>query len=267
MQTILEREHLTAYLLGELHDEEQIALEQEYFSSDSAWDQLLAVEDELAYDYLQNKLTAPRRTRFEDTIARTERGRENLAFARSLLDELRYSKIHGLLKPEAARLARYWPIAAAVVLAVSPFWVTSRFTKDLERLRADNGALQARLERELANQHLAPVPIEARFLLTPGQSRGADAPGELELPGKLDSVALELVAPPGFAPGDYVLVIRGGSGNQVWSQSATLAGSPWTIHVPASVFSTGSYEVALRRLAAGEQPPVLATYYFRVTRR
>jgi hypothetical protein len=40
-------------------------------------------EDELAYDYLQGRLSSRRSSQFESTFGATERGRQNLAFARS----------------------------------------------------------------------------------------------------------------------------------------------------------------------------------------
>jgi len=70
-----EREHLVAYLLGEAPAEEQLRLEREYFVDDAAYERLLVVEDELAYDYLEGRLSPSRRLRFEGAIGATERGR------------------------------------------------------------------------------------------------------------------------------------------------------------------------------------------------
>jgi hypothetical protein len=242
--------------------EDQLNLERDYFVDDSAFERLLVVEDELVYDYLQGRLSPDRRMHFEATIGASERGRANLEFARALLSQLKSS-------PGAAAVpSRYWAmgIAAAVVLAVLPLWMGARLRNEMNQLRAESSATQARIEREFSSQRTARAQVEAVFLLTPGQSRGANGPSRLELSGPVDELTLELVPPPSATPGDYVVTIRSASGNQVWSQSAPLSGHTWLVRASASLFTPGSYEVAVRRLAAGEQPADLATYFFRVTR-
>src|SRR5690349_9656443 len=116
------REHLVAYLLGELPDEEQVRVEQNYLADDTAYEQLQVLEDELAYDYLEGRLSSARSQRFESTIGATERGVRNLEFARLLLDGLRASRA------SAAWLGRYWAgaIAAAVAVVVLPAWLAVR---------------------------------------------------------------------------------------------------------------------------------------------
>src|SRR5215831_10631454 len=62
--TVNEREHMAAYLLGELQPQEELILEQDYFSSDDRYEQLLAIEDELAYDYVEGRLSPARLRHF-----------------------------------------------------------------------------------------------------------------------------------------------------------------------------------------------------------
>src|SRR5262245_60374715 len=88
----LERDSMVRYLLGEMPEDEQIALERDYFTSDDAYEQVLIVEDDLAYEYVEGGLSPERRTRFEGTIGATERGRKNVAFARALLEVLKSSR-------------------------------------------------------------------------------------------------------------------------------------------------------------------------------
>jgi hypothetical protein len=264
-EVIDEREHLATYLLGELPDEEQLRLEREYLVNDTAYEQLLVVEDELAYDYLEGRLSPGRRLRFEQTIGATERGRKNLEFARALLDTLRASRT------TAAGPARYWAagIAAALALAVLPVWLAfhvAGLTAQLEKLRAETAASRARLESELSARNI-PAPVEVAFLLTPGRARSGDGTAELELSLQAETVRFELLLPPGAGPGDYVITIHSASGRQVWSRSATVSGRSLIVPVPAKLFSGGDYQIAARRLTAGEQAPDLATYSFRLIRK
>jgi len=252
-----ERERLVAYLLGELPEEEQHRLEREYLADDDAYEQLLVVEDELAYDYLEGRLSGDRRSRFESAIGATERGKNNLEFARSVLIALRASRA------PAERPQRYWAaaLAAALALAILPVWLAFRvasLTGQLERLQAENGrpAVQS------------PVPTELRFLLTPGLARSEGGPPRLELSAQADLIRFELVTPPGAPSGDYVVTIQAAAGGaQVWSQSAALSGRTLAVTAPAKLFAAGEYGVAVRRLTAGEQSPDLATYSFRLARK
>lgn len=239
-----------AYLLGELSEEDRVELEQDYLADDVAFERLLAVEDELAYDYLEGRLSPDQKRTFENTIAATERGRGNLEFARELLAALNLSQ-------SARRPSRsYWAVglAAAAALAILPVWLAFQvagLTRQLEKAQAPAQIGSKAVE-----------PVEVAFLLTPGQSRGADGPPTLELSAQAAALRFELVPPAGSAGGDLVAVARTSEGNQIWSQSVMLAGRTWIVRIPASVFASGTYELALRRLTAGEQSPELAVYRF-----
>jgi hypothetical protein len=73
------------YLLGELSAEEQAKLEDEYFTQDNSFEQLLAIEDELIDAYVRGKLPERERTLFETHFLSTPKRRERVAFARELL--------------------------------------------------------------------------------------------------------------------------------------------------------------------------------------
>jgi len=250
-----EHEQITAYLLGELPEEAQSAVERDFLVDDSAYERMLIAEDELAYDYVERRLTPDRRGRFEATIGATERGRANVEMARLLLDELKRSR--QLAAPPGRVL--YWPaaIAAAVALAVIPVWQARSFRAQIEAL-----------ERQLVEAKVppVPVPVESAFLLTPGVSRSDGAP-VLELPSQVEALRLELVAPPGAVAGDYVITIHSPGGGDLWSRSSTLSGRSWVVQAPAKLFAGATYEISVRRLTAGEQLPDLATYSLRLDRK
>ena len=270
--TIDQRDYLAAYLLGELPAEEELTLERDYFVDEAAYERLLVVEDELAFDFAEGRLTPERRAHFEKTIGAGERGRENVQFAQSLLDALRASE------RATFSSARYWAIAAAaaLILMAASTWLAFRVTAlntQLAQVRAENAASQARLEAQLEATRSAPAPptVEVAFLLTPGLSRNGDGPARLELSPDVATLRFELVPPPGTAsetkPGDFAIVIRSSSGGQVWSHGAPLSGRTWIAQAPAKLFTTGAYEIAVRPLTSGEQAPDLATYSFRLIRK
>jgi hypothetical protein len=254
------REHLVAYLLGELSADQEGLLEQEYLADDDAYQQLLVVEDELAYDYLNGRLSPQRRQLYESTIGATERGRRNLEFARALVGILRQSQ------RSAARPARYWTIgiAAVLMLGALPAWLAihvAGLKQEIERLQAD----AVRMGREIAAANGA-RPVEAAFLLTPGMSRGGDGPPRLHLAANADTIRFEMVPPPGAASGDFIVAINS-AGAEVWSRSAAISGRTLVVTAPAKLFGAGDYEISIRRLTAGEPASELASYFFRLTKK
>jgi hypothetical protein len=157
-----------------------------------------------------------------------------------------------------------------LALAVLPAWLAFRVasvTAQLEKLRAESTASEARLRSELSAANRAPAPVEAAFLLTPGLARSGEGPARLQLSAQADTIRFELVAPPGAASADYVITIRAAGGPELWSRSASLPGRVLIVVAPAKLFSGGAYEIAVRRLTAGEQAPDLVTYSFRVERK
>src|SRR5215831_5208145 len=79
------REQMTAYLLGELSDPEQAALEDLYFADEAAYQELLAAEDELIDSYARGELTDKSRERFESLLLGSAQRREKLEIARVLI--------------------------------------------------------------------------------------------------------------------------------------------------------------------------------------
>jgi hypothetical protein len=245
---------LTSYLLGELSTEDESTLELEYLRDDDAFDRLVVVEDELAYDYVEGRLNGARRERFERTIGATERGRSNVEFARALLGALRASQV-----AERRMIPRFWAaaIAAAILLAAPFTWLSL----EVRRLRGELATVKATPTAPAATP--APAPLEVAMLLTPGRTRSNGATPRLEIASGVDRVRLELVAPSGAAAGDAAIAIRGESGADLFSRSVSRTGPAWVAEVPAAIFVPGDYQVSVSTLTGSE----MASYFFRVVRR
>jgi hypothetical protein len=67
---------LTWYLLGNLPEEQRLQVEGEFLNDDERYDRLVALEDELFYDYAQNKLSPGEREQFEKRFLSSEQNRE-----------------------------------------------------------------------------------------------------------------------------------------------------------------------------------------------
>jgi len=80
-----EREQtITRYLLGELPEQEQAALEKSYFNDPNVFDQVLQVESRLVDAYARGQLSSGVRERFEQSYLKHPLLRERIEFARAL---------------------------------------------------------------------------------------------------------------------------------------------------------------------------------------
>jgi hypothetical protein len=89
------KEKLIQYLLGELPEEEQNLLEEQYLSDDDSHERLLMAEDELIEEYARGEMEDSRRERFERYFLSSPRRQKKLRFARTVMlytDEVRQPK-------------------------------------------------------------------------------------------------------------------------------------------------------------------------------
>ena len=75
---------MTRYLLGELSEQEQAALEKRYFADREVFNQLLQVEGELVDDHARGQLSTEMRQRFERSYLTHPSRRERVEFAKAL---------------------------------------------------------------------------------------------------------------------------------------------------------------------------------------
>jgi hypothetical protein len=80
----LRETQLIRYILGELSEREQVALEEQYFADDHFFEHILAVEDQLIDDYVNGSLSNEYRASFEQHLLTSPRMRQRVEFNRSL---------------------------------------------------------------------------------------------------------------------------------------------------------------------------------------
>ncbi len=86
---------LTWYLLGNLPEEEQRQVEEQFLSNDQRYDQILALEDELFYDYTQNKLSPGEREQFEKRFLSSEHNRKRAILYSDVANEISETALVG----------------------------------------------------------------------------------------------------------------------------------------------------------------------------
>src|SRR5262245_1293176 len=79
---------LIQYLLGSLSEERQMQVEGGFLSDDERYERLLALENELFYDYAQNKLSPEDRELFEKRFLSSEQNRKRAMIASALAQKM-----------------------------------------------------------------------------------------------------------------------------------------------------------------------------------
>jgi hypothetical protein len=114
-------EVLVRYLLGEVTEEEQIRLEERFFTDEESYQELVALEDELKYEYAQGGLTRQQRQSFEKRFLVTNADREKVALAGAVLqqaNQVRAEAEAALARPTEA--ASWWRSLASLLTLSSP---------------------------------------------------------------------------------------------------------------------------------------------------
>ena len=79
------KDFLAQYLSGQVSQEERTELEDRYFADDDLFEEIVAVENELIDLYVQGKLTALEMKQCETCLLTTAERRQQIEFARSLM--------------------------------------------------------------------------------------------------------------------------------------------------------------------------------------
>jgi hypothetical protein len=73
------------YLLGDVPEDEQIRIEERFFTDDEYFEQLLALEDDLIDDYVNGELTDREREQFEEYFLASPTRRQRVEFAKTFM--------------------------------------------------------------------------------------------------------------------------------------------------------------------------------------
>ena len=167
-------ERITRYLLGDLTEPEQLAIEREYFNNPDRFEELRAVENDLVDRFVRDRLSGSERDLFERHYLQSRRHRKRVAFAASLLEAAdSRSDAHESTVPQASTIWRrlasaigfarpsamlQTSLAAAMllVLVAGSTWLMldrTRLNREIERAAAD-ASEQVQREEEI-NSRLA----------------------------------------------------------------------------------------------------------------
>ncbi|MBI1763972.1 MAG: hypothetical protein HYR56_21310 [Acidobacteria bacterium] len=292
------------YLLGGLTEEEEACFEDSYFNDDAQFEQLRGVKQELVDAYVRGHLDVPTRERFERHFLGSAAGRQQVAFAQALRQNLnaRAAADTVTARPWLAgwreRWSSYnWLLAAAatalvLISALGWFYRENRRLRQelaqVQNTQAESARQMAALQQALAQVQAQPTATPAVTPPTPGPKastqpkpvaipalvllpfgRSNDVP-EVRVPAAAPRLPIQLTL--NFDPGATACtaVLRGLNGAVVARHSklrARKSGDALAViwTLAAAALPPGEYEVTLTGQAAGQQLKQ-SGYRFRVVR-
>lgn len=166
---------LVRYLLGDLPEGQVLWVEGAFLGDDRQYERLLAIEDELFYDYAQGKLTPAERARFEERFLTSQPNRQRAALAAALAQKISEVELaEDAEQPAAGERARqrrslksyfsdlniqkiqqkpvmWFSLASLATLLIVSLWLafgTMKLRNEFKRFRAERVAQEDRLHQQ-----------------------------------------------------------------------------------------------------------------------
>jgi hypothetical protein len=288
---------LIQYLLGQMRQEDQARIEEQYLADPDFHQELRATERDLIDQYVHGELSKAKHEQFEKYFLLSPSRRQKVEFARALMQSLaqapavadrpvssqeRLSGWASLLQLLSGR-HRVWLSAAATVVILFGGWLL------IVNRQTPNEVAQIPDPRppDVSGQQKPPTPsppdvVEPRrpdpappvqvatFVLTPGLIRNVDETRTLIIEGNVQ-VNLQLILETGGYT-SYRAMLRTAEGDEIWSQDrlkprSTKSGQAIIVNLPASRFSSRDYTIKVSAVTTEGDVEEVSSYYFRVNRR
>jgi len=182
---------LTRYLLGSLPEEQQLQVEGEFLSDDQRYERLLALENELFYDYTQNKLAPDEREQFEKRFLSSEQNRKRAMIASALAHKMSESASvekakQGIADQEpqhfwqslklyfvAQSAAMKVSLAALAIVSLALIWLVIgvvRLQNEFNRFRAQRVVQEDRLQQQARHERARADELSRKLERETGQN-------------------------------------------------------------------------------------------------
>lgn len=269
-------ELLRSYLLGKLPEEDADTLEQRLLAEDDLFNLAEAVEMDLLASFDRGAFTPEEKEEVLRRLAATPRGRERLAFARSLNALATENAGRSNVKPFVRRASTFPPpaihwmaLAASLIMLAGLGWFAWQHRKQAPKTIAEVGTStpaptpQTKISApppeptpsvtpdrsaDLKKPHRAvpPAVLTLSFLT----SRGADKRPRLELAPNDRRVEIRIYDVDGDAQSFDVVLRSSSQGTSLMEKNglkprALLAGRGLVLRIPAEQLPGGRYEIAV----------------------
>jgi hypothetical protein len=262
------------YLLGDLTPAEQESLEESFFIDNDLFIELLDIEDRLISDYLNDRLSATDRARFERSFLTLPERRRDVELAYLLQPTSARQPLIEHLMPEA-RQHNFWheipaflranqtlagvAATAIVAIALTSVWLATRLETEKVPSQTDSTVTTPTGSTVMTLQ------------LSPGQQRSGGQLRQISLSPGILTVALKLEV----LTADYMnfrarlLKIAVGltpilASDELKSKTTSAEGTLVLWEIPASKLQNGDYQVKLDAIHPDGSGENVGTYYFSV---
>ena len=175
---------LTMYLLGSLPEEQRLQVEVEFLSDDHRYERLLALENELFYDYAQNKLSPGEREQFEKRFLSSELNRKKAMIASALTRKMSESASVELTGKSIAdrEPQRFWQslksyfvdqsaamkvsLAASAIVTLALIWLIIGIVmlrNEFDQIRAQQTVQEDRLRQQARQERARADELDLRL--------------------------------------------------------------------------------------------------------
>ena len=300
-------QNMTRYLLGQLSEQEQAALEEKYFRDPQVFNEVLRVESELVDAYARGQLSTEMRKRFEDYYLKHPARRTRAEFARALttkIDERQapvksaspvswWQRLFAAIGGQRPRL-RLSVALATVLITLAGVWIFITLRRQQQQREAaqieTQRENQPRREPEQTAQQqptvtppqipqrspsptTSPTHVVAFLTLVAGSVRSADNGGTQTLIIRPETTQAQIVLKlkDDTFP-HYRVSIQKIGGAEIFTQSnlkprSTKSGATFLFTVPASQLSSGDYALTLRGVTPEGEVDDINKSLFRVEKR
>lgn len=275
------------YILGDLSDSDRERIDDLLLQDDSAYDEMLAEEDDLIDAYVRRELGGDELRAFEAAVRRSARLRERLDLARVI-----HSGMSRALRPpqQIPTSTRAWYALAAAIAVVSlvGVWALTksqsapRETPALEAAKRRPPVTRATQQQPIASSASATQPPAPRtvsppkatvrkvspivpvsivtIVLSGAATRGDDEMLRYNVPSEAREVEFD-VNLDGETARLFNAVLRDTRGREVWSQhdrpmAQLQSGQGIEVRVPARKLEGGRYELGVYDARSGDEEPV-----------
>jgi hypothetical protein len=254
---------LREFLLGKLADEDRERIEGLFLTDSPSRERVLALEQDLIDDYLEDSLSQGDKERFLARYAQTDEQRRNLRITGAIKDwAVREARVPHPAAPAVSVWSRFWtwlrlkprfvvPIAVMIVIAIvlAIVWLNSRMEQ------RNHLAIEQELVQLNSPTSLREVPPDTiSFDLRPVSVRSVGAQAELKIPAGIRSIELQLPWIQNERYSMYQAVVRRVSDRESFTISNLQAESNGRyairLRLPAQMLTRGDYQINLIGVAA-----------------
>jgi len=258
---------LRQFLLGNVDDQERQRLESMFVTGALSRERVMAAEQHLLDDFLENSLTSEERERFLAQYGATPAEQRKLRIAKSIqewaalsqevtaVSVSQWSSVRARFRLNPVLVV---PVAAVFLIAIicGAVWLRSRSEEQNTHL-----AMQQEFVRLNAPSMRDVSPATPPFTLRPGTLRSAEAENELTPPANVESVELRLVWTQERHPSYQAIIRRYDDGERFTAPDLQLDASGFIrLRLPRQFLTRGLYVIEISGVSGG-----VAEYKFVVT--